>query len=177
MQEGGQGSSGPQGGSQGSGSSGGSQGGSAGGPFGFGGFGQGGFGAGRGKFFDDLAGVAGGAFSVLAGARAEIESAVQAQVEALTVRLNLVKREELDAALEVARRAREEAESLAARVAALEARMDAMPPATPFEAGAGSGPSTPMGTTGTVPEGGSPGVTQPRVTQPGVTEPGVTQGE
>jgi BMFP domain-containing protein YqiC len=172
MQEGGQGSSGPQGGSPGGGSSGGSQGGSAGGPFGFGGFGQGGFGAGRGKFFDDLAGVAGGAFSVLAGARAEIESAVQAQVEALTARLNLVKREELDAALEVARRAREEAESLATRVAALEARMDAMPPAAPFEAGAGSGPSTPMGTTGTVPEGGSPGITQP-----GGTQPGVTQGE
>jgi BMFP domain-containing protein YqiC len=172
MQEGGQGSSGPQGGSPGGGSSGGSHGGSAGGPFGFGGFGQGGFGAGRGKFFDDLAGVAGGAFSVLAGARAEIESAVQAQVEALTARLNLVKREELDAALEVARRAREEAESLATRVAALEARMDAMPPAAPFEAGAGSGPSTPMGTTGTVPEGGSPGITQP-----GGTQPGVTQGE
>jgi BMFP domain-containing protein YqiC len=172
MQEGGQGSSGPQGGSPGGGSSGGSQGGSAGGPFGFGGFGQGGFGAGRGKFFDDLAGVAGGAFSVLAGARAEIESAVQAQVEALTARLNLVKREELDAALEVARRAREEAESLATRVAALEARMDAMPPAAPFEAGAGSGPSTPMGTTGTVPEGGSPSITQP-----GGTQPGVTQGE
>jgi BMFP domain-containing protein YqiC len=172
MQEGGQGSSGPQGGSPGGGSSGGAQGGSTGGPFGFGGFGQGGFGAGRGKFFDDLAGVAGGAFSVLAGARAEIESAVQAQVEALTARLNLVKREELDAALEVARRAREEAESLATRVAALEARMDAMPPAAPFEAGAGSGPSTPMGTTGTVPEGGSPGITQP-----GGTQPGVTQGE
>jgi BMFP domain-containing protein YqiC len=177
MQEGGQGSSGPQGGSPGGGSSGGPQGGSAGGPFGFGGFGQGGFGAGRGKFFDDLAGVAGGAFSVLAGARAEIESAVQAQVEALTARLNLVKREELDAALEVARRAREEAESLATRVAALEARMDAMPPAAPFEAGAGSGPSTPMGTTGTVPEGGSPGITQAGGTQPGGTQPGGTQGE
>jgi BMFP domain-containing protein YqiC len=96
------------------------------GPFGFGkGFGAG-MGAGRGKFFDDLAGVAGGAFSVLSGAKAEIEAAVQAQVEALSTRLNLVKREELDAALEVARRAREEAESLSTRVAALEARLDDM---------------------------------------------------
>ena len=119
------------------------------GPFGAGGFGKG-FGGGpfggggRGKFFDDLAGVAGGAFSVLAGARAEIEAAVQAQVEALTARLNLVKREELDAALEVARRAREEAEGLSTRVAALEARLDAMPAApvpaaAPFETGAGGG--------------------------------------
>lgn len=117
MQEGGQGGSG-------TGGSG------AGGPFGAGGFkGFGGFGTGpggRGKFFDDLAGVAGGAFSVLSGAKAEIEAAVQAQVEALSARLNLVKREELDAALEVARRAREEAESLSARVSALEARLDDM---------------------------------------------------
>ena len=137
MQEGGQGSSGPFGG----------------GPFGKG-FG-GGMGGGRGKFFDDLAGVAGGAFSVLAGARAEMEAMVQAQMEAWTARLNLVKREELDAALEVARRAREEAEALSARVAAMEAKLAAMPTgpvpaATPFEAGAGgqggyagSGDSTP----------------------------------
>ncbi|HEY8611921.1 MAG TPA: accessory factor UbiK family protein [Roseomonas sp.] len=141
MQEGGQGSSGP---------------------FGTGGFGKGfgggfggGSGAGRGRFFDDLAGVAGGAFSVLAGARAEIESAVQAQVEALSARLNLVKREELDAALEVARRAREEAESLSARVSALEARLDAMPATTtpaaaPFETGAGT----------TEPGGGADGSTE-----------------
>ncbi|WP_424134738.1 accessory factor UbiK family protein [Roseomonas chloroacetimidivorans] len=124
MQEGGQGSSGSSGG---------------GGPFG--GFGKG-FGPGRGKLFDDLAGMAGGAFSVLNGARAEIEAAVQAQVEALTARLNLVKREELDAALEVARRAREEAESLAQRVAALEARLDAMPAAS-GNSGNGTGDTPP----------------------------------
>jgi len=106
---------------------------------GFGGFGGGP--GGRGKVFDDLAGVAGGAFSVLSGLRAEIESAVQAQIEAFTARLNLVKREELDAALEVARRAREEAESLSARVAALEARMDlaAATPPSPAAPGAGEG--------------------------------------
>lgn len=129
MQDGGQGSSGPGGSGSGFG----------------GGFGGGGFGGGpggRGKFFDDLAGMAGGAFSVLSGLRAEIESAVQAQVEALTARLNLVKREELDAALEVARRAREQAEELAVRVAALEARMNTAPAdATPFEAGAGTDPT------------------------------------
>lgn len=77
----------------------------------------------RGRFFDDLAGVAGGAFSVFAGARAELESLVKSQVEMLAQRLELVRREDLDAALEVARRAREESTALAARVAALEAKL------------------------------------------------------
>jgi BMFP domain-containing protein YqiC len=77
----------------------------------------------RGRFFDDLAGVAGGAFSVMAGARAEIESAVKSQMEILVQKLDLVRREDLDAALEVARRAREEATALAVRVAALEAKL------------------------------------------------------
>ncbi|MCR0984609.1 accessory factor UbiK family protein [Roseomonas populi] len=146
MQEGGQGGSGsgnPGGGNPGGGS----------GPFGAGGFGKG-FGGGstggpfggtgRGKFFDDLAGMAGGAFSVLNGARAEMEAMVQAQAEAFIARLNLVKREELDAALEVARRAREESEALALRVAALEARMDDMAKDAPPEPGVppveGTGP-------------------------------------
>lgn len=77
----------------------------------------------RGRFFDDLAGVAGGAFSVFAGARAELESAVRSQVEMLAQRLELVRREDLDVALEVARRAREDATALAARVAALEEKL------------------------------------------------------
>ena len=137
MREGDHGSSGPSGtgGAGGSGMGGSGMGGSG---SGFGG----GFGGGRGKFFDDLAGMAGGAFSVLSGLRAEIESAVQTQVEALTARLNLVKREELDAALEVARRAREQGEALALRVAALEARMnDAPADATPLDLGAGTDPT------------------------------------
>jgi len=71
---------------------------------------------------DDLAGMAGGAFSVLTGIRAEIEAIAKAQVEAVVRRFDLVRREELDAAMDVARRAREQAEDLAARVEALEAR-------------------------------------------------------
>jgi hypothetical protein len=83
-------------------------------------------GTGRGgRFFDDLAGMAGGAFSVMAGLRNEAEAMARAQAEAMIQRLDLVKREELDAALEVARRAREQAETLEARVAALEARLAA----------------------------------------------------
>ncbi|MBM3588108.1 MAG: accessory factor UbiK family protein [Alphaproteobacteria bacterium] len=76
----------------------------------------------RGRMMDDLAGMAGGAFSVLTGIRAEIEAIAKAQVEAVVRRFDLVRREELDAAMDVARRAREQAEDLAARVEALEAR-------------------------------------------------------
>jgi len=79
-------------------------------------------GSGRARMMDDLAGVAGGAFSVLTGIRAEIEAIAKAQAEAIIRRLDLVRREELDAAMDVARRAREQAEDLAARVEALEAK-------------------------------------------------------
>jgi len=85
-----------------------------------------------GGVLDDLAGVAGGAFSVLAGLRNEAETMAKSQAEAVVRRLDLVKREELDAAMEVARRAREQAEALEARVAALEHRLAAL------EAGADS---------------------------------------
>ncbi len=90
--------------------------------------------SGRAKFMDDLAGMAGGAFSVLAGLRTEAEQMAKSQAEAMVRRLDLVKREELDAAMEVARRAREQAEALAERVAALEARVAAL------EAGGESSP-------------------------------------
>lgn len=86
------------------------------------------------KIMDDLAGMAGGAFSVLAGLRNEAEAIAKSQAEAMVRRLDLVKREELDAAMEVARRAREQAEDLEARVAALEQRLAAL------EAGSESSP-------------------------------------
>ena len=91
---------------------------------------------GRAKFMDDLAGVAGGAFSLLAGVLAEVEALAKAQAEAIVRRLDLVKREELDAAMEVARRAREQAEALETRLAALEHRVSEL------EAGTDSSPET-----------------------------------
>ncbi|NGM22108.1 accessory factor UbiK family protein [Roseomonas stagni] len=93
---------------------------------GSGGGAAGGSGGGKRGLFDDLAGMAGGAFSVLAGARQEAEAMGRAQLDAMVQRLDLVKREDLDAALEVARRAREQAEALEAKVVALEARIEAM---------------------------------------------------
>jgi len=83
-----------------------------------------------GNLFDDLAGVAGGAFSILAGMRAEVEAMARSQVDAMVQRLDLVKREDLDAAMEVARLAREGQEALAVRVAALETQL-AKPVAPP----------------------------------------------
>ena len=82
-----------------------------------------GSGGGKRSFLDDIAGMAGGAFSALNGVRDEVQAMARAQVEAMTQRLDLVKREDLDAAMEVARRASEAAETLAARVTALEARL------------------------------------------------------
>ena len=60
----------------------------------------------RPRFFDDLAGVAGGAISALAGLREEIEALARARIDEAIRRLDLVKREELDAMAELAANAR-----------------------------------------------------------------------
>jgi BMFP domain-containing protein YqiC len=87
----------------------------------------------RPKFFDDLAGVAGGALSALAGLREEAEAMVRARIDEAIRRLELVRKEELDAMSELAANARagqEAAEAtlrtLADRVAVLEARVAAL---------------------------------------------------
>lgn len=72
---------------------------------------------------DDLAGMAGGAFSVLAGLKNEAGQLAKSRADAFAQRMELVRREEFEAALELARRAREEAEMLTEKVAALEARL------------------------------------------------------
>lgn len=74
----------------------------------------------RPKFFDDIAGVAGGAVSVLAGLKEELAALVKARVEEAMRRLDLVSREEFNAMAELAKRAREQADALEQRVAALE---------------------------------------------------------
>lgn len=77
----------------------------------------------RPRFFDDLAGVAGGAFSALAGLREEMESTMRARIDEAIRRLDLVKREDLDAVQEMAANARAGQESAEARAAMLEARL------------------------------------------------------
>jgi BMFP domain-containing protein YqiC len=87
----------------------------------------------RPKFFDDLAGVAGGAISALAGLREEAEAMVRARTDEWIQRLDLVRREELDAIQELAANARAGQEAAEAkltttetRLAALEARVAAL---------------------------------------------------
>ncbi|MGC1411568.1 MAG: accessory factor UbiK family protein [Acetobacteraceae bacterium] len=87
----------------------------------------------RPRFFDDLAGVAGGAISALAGLREEIEALARARIDEAIRRLDLVKREELDAMAELAANARSGQEAAEAqlqdvgqRLAALEARVAAL---------------------------------------------------
>ena len=97
----------------------------------------------RPKFFDDLAGVAGGAFSALAGLRDEGEAMVRARLDEAIRALDLVRREEMDAVAALAANARagqEAAESrltsALARLDALEARVQALAPSMPVGGGA-----------------------------------------
>jgi BMFP domain-containing protein YqiC len=90
----------------------------------------------RPKFFDDLAGVAGGAISALAGLRDETEAIIRARVDETIRKLELVRREELDAVTALAARARAGQEAAEIRLAALEARL-----ATLEKGPAGANPS------------------------------------
>ena len=87
----------------------------------------------RPKFFDDIAGVAGGAISALAGLREEVEAMIRARLDDAIRRLDLVRREELDAMSEMAANARagqEQADTTLAaaltRLAELETRVAAL---------------------------------------------------
>jgi BMFP domain-containing protein YqiC len=80
----------------------------------------------RPRFFDDLAGVAGGAFSALAGVREEVGAVVRARVDEVLSTLNLVRREEFEVVRELASRARAAQEDAEGRLSALEARIAAL---------------------------------------------------
>lgn len=80
----------------------------------------------RPRFFDDLAGVAGGALSALTGLRQEAEAIVRARIDETLRSLDLVRRDEFDAVMEMASRAREGQERAETRVAALEQRLAVM---------------------------------------------------
>ena len=84
----------------------------------------------RPKFFDDLAGVAGGALSALAGLREEAESTMRARAEEVIRKLDLVRREDLEAVQEMAANARAAQAGMEARLTALEARLAAQSAST-----------------------------------------------
>jgi BMFP domain-containing protein YqiC len=77
----------------------------------------------RPRFFDDLAGVAGGAISALAGLRQEAEAIVRARIDETIRALDLVRRDEYDAVSEMAAQARAGQEAAEARIALLEERL------------------------------------------------------
>jgi hypothetical protein len=72
------------------------------------------------RFFDELAKLMTNATGAAQGMRRELDSLVQAQVERVLNNLDVVRRDEFEAVREMAQKAREENERLAARVAELE---------------------------------------------------------
>jgi BMFP domain-containing protein YqiC len=76
----------------------------------------------RNKIFDDFATLMQNAMGVAQGARAEAETAMKGLVDRWLAERNFVTREEFDAVRAMAQKAREENESLKARIAALEAK-------------------------------------------------------
>lgn len=77
----------------------------------------------RNPLLDDLAKVATGAMSALGGVKEEMEARLRDQIARLLDGMELPRRDEFEAVKAMAARAREENERLAARVAALEARL------------------------------------------------------
>ena len=77
------------------------------------------------RFFDELAKLMTNAAGAAQGVRREIDTLVQSQMERVLNNMDLVKREEFEAVKAMAAKAREENEALAARLAALEARLGA----------------------------------------------------
>ncbi|MBK3732437.1 BMFP domain-containing protein YqiC [Azospirillum brasilense] len=78
------------------------------------------------KILDDLARVAGGALGALSSLREEAEAQMRQQFERVLSRMDVVSREEHEAVRAMAAKAREEQETMAERLAALEATVAAL---------------------------------------------------
>ncbi|MFT9418615.1 accessory factor UbiK family protein [Acetobacter sp.] len=78
------------------------------------------------RFFDDLAGVAGGAVSALTGVREEMNAIVRSRVDEVLTNLQVVRREEFEVMRELAAQARIGQEEAERRLAALETRIKAL---------------------------------------------------
>ena len=75
------------------------------------------------RFFDDLSRLMTDAAGLADGARREAQTFARSQLERMLAGMDIVTREEFEAVREMAARAREENEKLAARIAGLEARL------------------------------------------------------
>ena len=87
----------------------------------------------RSRIFDDFAGMAGGAFSALAGIGEELGALVRTRVDEALASLSLVRREEFEAVSELAANARDMQEAMEIRLAALEARLAHLEPTAAAE--------------------------------------------
>src|ERR1044071_1849926 len=87
------------------------------------------------RFFDEVARLMNDAAGVAQGVKREFDTMFKNQAERWLRDLDLVKREEFEAVKDMARLAREENETLKARIAALEGKLagQAPPPASPPE--------------------------------------------
>jgi BMFP domain-containing protein YqiC len=74
------------------------------------------------KFFDDMSQLMTNAMGVAQGAKTEAETAIKGLVDRWMADRDFVTREEFDAVRAMAQKAREENETLSARIAALEAK-------------------------------------------------------
>ena len=81
----------------------------------------------RGRLFDDLSRLMTDAAGLAEGAKREVETLARAQLERLMAGMDLVSREEFEAAREMAALARTQNEKLEARIAALEAKLSSAP--------------------------------------------------
>ena len=75
------------------------------------------------RFFDEIAKLMNDAAGVAGGVRKEVETLFQAQAEKFLRNLDVVTREEFEAAKEMAAKAREENDRLAIRIAELEKKI------------------------------------------------------
>lgn len=78
----------------------------------------------RNKFLDDISHLMTNAMGVAQGAKTEAETAMKGLMDRWMSDRDFVTREEFDAVRAMAQKAREENEALAARLAALEARLN-----------------------------------------------------
>lgn len=77
----------------------------------------------RNRIFDDAAKLAGSAAGTLTGVKREVDALVRQQLDRLLDGMDLVSREEFDAAKELAANARADADALGKKIKALEARL------------------------------------------------------
>lgn len=75
------------------------------------------------RVLDEMARLAGGAFSTLTGLRNEVEAQFRQQLERLLGQMDVVRREEFEAVQAMVVEARSAQEAMAERVAALEAEL------------------------------------------------------